>query len=100
MCVAFSAWAPRMMDIRTRLPTQALQAQPDVCVHYATPVRTLPPLAPDVPKVLVLQRQAPADPGFWIDLMASLIAKGWLAVAEFDDHPWLIAKVLGNAPVA
>jgi hypothetical protein len=93
------AFAPRLMDIRARLPAQALGAEPDLAVAYATPPFRLPPASREQPKILVLQRPGSTDDELWRQSLAESIAKGWLVVLEFDDHPDLVAEVTGRPVV-
>lgn len=86
------AFATEFMEIRTRLPAQALQADPDLRVVYCENGADLAAAAPDVPKVLVVQRPGGLGPEFWVDLMARAIREGWVVVMEFDDHPELVAE--------
>ncbi len=93
-------FAPLLMDIRTRLPAQALAREPDLRVGLSKPPFVLPAAARDEPKILVLQRPSLAGADAWREPMADAIAAGWVVVLEFDDHPRLIAELMGdpNAP--
>ena len=90
------ACAPDMMDIRTRLPVQGLRSDPDLQIVYTVPPWGLPSLPLDAPKIVVLQRPAGTDEGFWRGLIARIHREGWLAVVEFDDYPPLIDEVFGR----
>jgi hypothetical protein len=86
------------MDIRTRLPAEAMRSEPDLVVtHRKTPVQ-LPDLPLDRPKVMVLQRPAPIEPATWRRAMLDYARGGWVVVLEYDDHPALVAQVK-NRPV-
>lgn len=90
------AYAQLLMDIRTRLPTRGLASEPDLRVSYSLPPIALPPLAFEVPKVLVLQRPAEVQPEAWLPMQVSMIRGGWVMVMEYDDYPPLIAEVQGK----
>jgi hypothetical protein len=92
------AFAPRLMDIRTRLPTQMLRSEPGLEVAYATAPTDLPVVEPSRPKVMVLQRPAERRPEIWRPFLVDAIVRDWITVMEFDDHPLAIADVLGHAP--
>jgi hypothetical protein len=96
MRIETAAFASYLMDVRTRLPARGLRADPDLIVEYVTPPYTPPPLACDAPKVLVLQR--PSGDTFVAarGRLAYAIARGWLLVLEYDDHPALVAEALGR----
>ncbi|THD60187.1 glycosyltransferase [Phenylobacterium sp.] len=93
------AYATVMMDIRTRLPTQALQTDPELRVTYERPPFTFPPGPREAPKILLLQRPAELRPEVWRDFIAEMIRDGWLVVMEFDDDPLLVAEVQGRPVV-
>ncbi|MDB5467930.1 MAG: glycosyltransferase [Phenylobacterium sp.] len=94
--VRLVAFAPRMLDIRTRLPANASRSDPGVVFAYQTRLDRLPPVPREEPKVLIIQRSAQIDPDFLRTGMASCIRAGWLVVSEFDDHPELVAAVTGD----
>ena len=96
VAVQIAAFAPRLMDIRTRLPAQALRADPQLIVAYGGAPFTFLPLAPDSPKILVLQRPVLPSVDAWRLAMADSIQRGWLVVMEIDDHPAMIAAVAGR----
>jgi hypothetical protein len=50
----------------------------------------LPQTGPDDPRILVLQRMLVLDRAPWLASVAGLAARGWLLVAEWDDHPALL----------
>jgi len=91
MVIAVLAMAPAFADVRTRLPLAAFASMPDIEVHYFERSAQLPDLPPDLPKVLIVQRQLPQDPEQWAATVKQLGAKGWLVMAEWDDHPDLFA---------
>jgi hypothetical protein len=91
------AFAPLLMDVRTRLPTRGLRTDPDLAVAYATAPHRPPPMPLEAPKVLVMQRQGGAVPLEVLrEQFAHAIARGWVVVIEYDDHPGLVAEALGR----
>lgn len=93
MHLSLITYAPTLMDIRTRLPAEALRSEPELAVSHQKLPATLPRLAPDEPKILVLQRPAPVDPQVWRNAIADHARAGWIVVLEYDDHPELVARV-------
>jgi hypothetical protein len=97
MRVEMVAFASFLMDVRTRLPARGLRSDPELVVAYATAPHAPSPASPDAPKVVVLQRQSGATP---LDTLraqfAHAIARGWVVVIEYDDHPGLVAEALGR----
>jgi hypothetical protein len=92
LAVHLASFAPRLMDIRTRLPAQAMRSAPDVAVIYSGAPFSLPSLPPGAPKVLILQRPAMIDVESWRRVLAQTIRDGWVVVLEYDDHPELVAQ--------
>lgn len=92
------AYAALLMDIRTRLPTTGLAADPDLRVVYDLPPFKMPVLGRDAPKILLIQRPLESRLEVWRDFQAGCIRDGWLVAMEYDDWPPLIAEVKGNAP--
>jgi hypothetical protein len=89
------AYATSLLDIRTRLPTQGLRADPDLRVSYHTTPFELLPAPFDEPKVLVLARTAEMPLAGWRPFLSRAIRAGWIVVNEFDDYPPLVAEMLG-----
>jgi hypothetical protein len=89
-------YAPTLMDIRTRLPAQALRSEPEVAVIYSGPGAPVPQLPHGQPKVLILQRPAMIDLESWRSSLVLAIRRGWLLLLEYDDHPELVAQVKGR----
>jgi glycosyltransferase involved in cell wall biosynthesis len=87
------AFAPHLMDIRTRLPAEALKADPHLSVRYSEPPVRLPELPAGKPKVVVLQRPGALPKSRWRKFMAHCIARQWVVVVECDDHPQAIAQI-------
>ena len=98
LVLQIAAFSPDMMDVRTRLPAQALRASPDLAVAYSPPPIRQTPTAIDRPKVLVLQRPALRTAQEWAASLAQSIAGGWIVVMEYDDHPELVAQLHNSAP--
>ena len=96
MAVVVAPFARTLMDVRTRMPTRGLAADPELRVYYQRPPLKLPQLPRDAPKLLVLVRPAEMRPAPWRRLMADMIRDGWLVVLDFDDYPPLIAQVKGR----
>ncbi|HVI34555.1 alpha/beta fold hydrolase [Phenylobacterium sp.] len=92
-----ATFAPRLMDIRTRLPAQALRSDPDLVVSLSGPKFSVSDLPVDAPKVLVLQRPALLGAEAWRRALAESLRGGWVVVMEFDDHPALVAEVKAEA---
>jgi len=87
------SFSPTLMDIRTRLPAEAMRSEPDLLVQHHRPPGTLPTAAVEAPKILVLQRPAPPQNlDDWKSSILTHTRDGWLVVMEFDDHPGLTAK--------
>lgn len=98
LVVRMIAYSPYLMDIRTTLPAQGMRSSPDMAVVYSNAPASLPPVPLNQPKVLVLQRPALSKPEDWCENMEKVIRAGWLAVLEFDDHPQVLADILGIQP--
>jgi len=96
LAVHLVVFAPTLMDIRTRLPAQAMRSDPEVAVVYSGPGVSLPQAPRDRPKVLILQRPAMVDVESWRRTLAMAIANDWLVVLEYDDHPELVSEVTGR----
>jgi hypothetical protein len=89
------ACASFLMDVRTRLPARGLRADPELRVEYLVGPCSLPLAATEEPKILVLQRPAdPLDQAF--AQVAYAMARDWLMVIEYDDHPALTAEAVGK----
>jgi len=95
-----ATFAPRLMDIRTRLPAQALRNDPGLVVALSGPKFSVSDLSVDAPKVLVLQRPALVGAEAWRKALAESLRGGWVVVMEFDDHPELVAEVKAEAVTA
>lgn len=93
LIVSMFSFAPEMMDIRTRLPAEAMRSEPEVLLQHAEPGSLLPVAPPDQPKIFVLQRPAPPpNVEGWRDAVLTRSRQGWIIVIEFDDHPELTAQ--------
>ncbi len=91
LVIVMLAMAPGFADVRTRLPLLAFGSLVDVEVHYFERSAQIPDLPLDLPKVLIVQRQLPSSLVEWQQTVQRLEAKGWLVLAEWDDHPSLFA---------
>ena len=82
--------APGFMHARVDVPLQAINSLPTAHAtnHYNTLV--LPKLPPGDPKVIVVQRQIIQHRAEWMAAARRTIGKGWLLIAEWDDHPDLL----------
>lgn len=86
------AYAQRMMDVRTRLPAQALRNEPSLAVAYQhAPIGKM---RDDT--VFVLQRPAERQLGLWRTFMDMAISARSIIVLENDDHPEVINKALNR----
>ncbi|MBU1514498.1 MAG: glycosyltransferase [Alphaproteobacteria bacterium] len=91
--LAMFSFSPTLMDIRTRLPAEAMRTEPDLLVQHHRPPGALSLAPADAPKILVLQRPAPPhDLDAWREAVLAHARDGWITVMEFDDHPALTAK--------
>ncbi len=88
------SYAQRMMDIRTRLPAQALRSDPGLVVSYKhAPIGSM---AAD--SLFVLQRPAERKLELWRPFMRTVLKHRSMIVLEYDDHPEVIAKALSRTP--
>ncbi len=86
------SYAQRMMDIRTRLPAQALRSEPSLSVAYQhAPIGKL-----RHDTVFVLQRPAERKVELWRPFMREVMRHRAIIVLECDDHPEVIAKALSK----
>lgn len=90
------AFASFLMDVRSRLPARGLRSDPELEVAYFSAPHSPGPQPFERPKVLVLQRPAPMSLEQGRSLMAQIIARGWVLVMEYDDHPRLVAEALNR----
>ena len=93
-------FAATLMDIRTRLPAEAMRTEADLIVTHEKVPAPLPELPQDEPKISVLQRPAAMDPAAWRGAIAARARAGWIVVLEYDDHPELVARVRNRTLVA
>lgn len=96
LAVQIVAFAPRLMDIRTRLPAQALRSEPELIMGYGGAPFTFLSAAPDAAKIVVLQRPFLPSVDAWRAAMADSIRRRWLVVVEVDDHPALMSAAGGR----
>jgi pimeloyl-ACP methyl ester carboxylesterase len=98
LLVQMAAFAPRLMDIRTRLPAHGLRTDPELIVAYSRAPFGLVACPPEIPKVLVVQRPAITNMDGWRVSLATSIRDDWVVIMEFDDHPDLVLEVVGRKP--
>ena len=96
-----AAFASTLLDIRGRLPSLALAADPALESTFAQglPI-ALPAMPVDQPKVLVLQRPFYDSEERMLGDLTHILRNGWLVVIDVDDHPDFIAQQQGRAQVA
>ncbi|MCR5877647.1 alpha/beta hydrolase [Phenylobacterium sp. J367] len=94
--VRMASFAPRLMDVRTRLPAQGLRTDPELVAALSGPQFILTDEPVDRPKVLILQRPALLGAEAWRKAVAQSLVNGWVVVMEADDHPELVAEVMGE----
>jgi glycosyltransferase involved in cell wall biosynthesis len=89
-------YARLLMDIRTRLPADALRTEPGLAIHYVSPpfVRYADWIGQ--PRVVILQRPGGQKPHQWQQFAAAGLQAKEVLIIEFDDHPELIAQILGR----
>ncbi|WP_309088555.1 glycosyltransferase [Phenylobacterium sp.] len=95
--VEFWAFAPKLLDIRTRLPTTQLDTDPRIVAHFRTAPFNLPDLPDRTPRIVICQRPGAYSLQALRQWLAPTLAAGWLPVLEYDDHPELVAAVTGVA---
>jgi len=78
------------LQARTDPPVAVLGSLPDVVATASAVSEGVPKPSGEHDHVLVMQRQMVANRDLWFASIRSLIAKGWLLVAEWDDHPDLL----------
>lgn len=94
-------YAPTLMDARTRLPASYLNAVPELVVTHVEKDLRLPTLPEQTPKLVIVQRLIPESEESWVKwLTHAHRAGGWVVVAEYDDHPDLIAAVTDSQAAA
>ena len=89
----FAAITPDFLDVRIKLPAEALASDASLTLSYAEKSAHLPDLPPDRPKVAVVQRLALAEPAVVRRYAQEAARRGWVLVFEIDDHPDLIGAV-------
>ena len=89
-----------MLDIRGRLPCEALAQDPALEVSFQLPPAAIPATPPDQPRVLVLQRPFYITEEALLADFSNMMRQGWLVVIEVDDHPEFIAEQPGRAKAA
>lgn len=93
-----AAFAPLLLDIRGRLPSQALARDPALEVTFAAGLPIALPAAPaGQPKVIVLQRPFYPTEEQMLSDFTHILRNGWVIVIEVDDHPDFISSQLKRA---
>jgi SAM-dependent methyltransferase len=87
------AAAPSFLDVRTRLPAEQLETLPGLSVNYGERTVSLPLGRSVHPKILLQQRGSKKDEAAWMPHLADLIAREWVIITEFDDHPDLFREL-------
>lgn len=96
-----AAFASTLLDIRGRLPSLALAADPALESTFAQglPI-ALPATPPGQPKVLVLQRPFYDTEERMLGDLTHILRNGWVVVIDVDDHPDFIAQQQGRPQAA
>ncbi len=93
--VVFAAMAPRFLEARAEVPAQLLNSLPDVSVDFqrhSVAVEQTPP----EPRILILQRLKIVDHAGYAQSIRRFVSKGWIVIADLDDHPALLSTVSGE----
>ncbi|MFV0301722.1 MAG: methyltransferase domain-containing protein [Paracoccus sp. (in: a-proteobacteria)] len=88
----------QLMDVRTRLPAEALAAEPALQLTTAFKRHDVPDLGPEG-GIVILQRPRMSDPRRLVEYVAACQKRRILVVVEYDDDPALVARVLGRDDV-
>jgi SAM-dependent methyltransferase len=89
-----------LLEARTDPPIAALGSLPDVVATANAVSEGVPKPSGEHDHILVMQRQMVANRDLWFASIRSLIARRWLLVADWDDHPGLLpahAKAIWDA---
>ncbi|WBU59098.1 glycosyltransferase [Paracoccus albus] len=86
------------MDVRTRIPAEALSAEPAIQVSHSVKDLTVPDFG-TAGGIVLLQRPRVSDPRRILDYVAECQRKGIIVVIEYDDDPSLVARVLPRVDV-
>ncbi|MBA4489725.1 hypothetical protein [Paracoccus sp. S1E-3] len=86
------------MDVRTRIPAEALTAELLLHVTTSRKVLTMPEMGARG-GVVVVQRPRVSDPERMLDYVARCQRQGIVVVVEYDDDPSLVARVIPRADV-
>lgn len=86
------------MDVRTRVPAEALAAEPTLNVVTNRKVLTMPEFGARG-GVIVVQRPRVSDPNRMLEFVARCQQRGVVVVIEYDDDPSLVARVIPRADV-
>ena len=91
--IHLAVMAPRFLDVRTYLPLRALAEVPGIATSTSERGIELPRLPAGQPKVAIVQRVLINDPATYRDAVVTMVRKGWIIIAEVDDHPALMRQV-------
>lgn len=86
------------MDVRTRIPAEALSSEPDIALTLSDRQLILPDLG-SRGGVVVAQRPRVSDPQRILNFAADCQRKGIVLVIEYDDDPSLVARTLPREDV-
>ena len=96
-----AAFASTLLDIRGRLPSLALAADPALESTFAQGLPIALPATPaDQPKLLVLQRPFYDTEDRMLGDLTHILRNGWVVVMDVDDHPDFIALQQGRPQAA
>lgn len=84
--ISFCAFALNFMDVRVHQPVQAMRMLGANVALREREVKLIQGIAPDEPKILILQRAFLTKAG-WPKALEAAIKHGWLMVVEYDDYP-------------
>ena len=84
--------------VRVVYPLRALATDPTISAHLAT-AGEVPALDPEAPKLYILHRPILSGQR-GLDILGSLLARGWLVVTEFDDHPDFLERMKSDEQYA
>ena len=85
-----------VLEARTDPPVAALGSLPDLVATKNAVSEGVPKPSGEHDHILVMQRQMVVNRDLWFASIRSLIAKGWLLVADWDDHPDLLPACQGH----
>jgi hypothetical protein len=95
--IHLAAMAPQFLDVRTSMPLRELGKAPLTSVSLSLQKIEVPRLPTAKPKILILQRIGVPELKTYKGVVQTLVERGWIVVAELDDHPDLLNAVHGRA---